>query len=276
MDAGRRVLHARRRDGRHPRDAPRGAGRSDVPRRHQARHAPRADRDERRDPSRGSVIPGEVVGPDEPIELNAGARRPRCAVVNAGDRPVQVGSHYHFAEANPALAVRPRRGARAPARHPRRHVGALRARHRAPTSTSSRSAATASSPASAARSPVRSTRHDGIDELVDARYRALYGPTAGDRIRLADTDLLIEVERRPRAPAATRSCSAAARSSASRWASRPATRADGTPDLVITGARDPRPLGRRQGRHRRPRRPHRRHRQGRQPRHDGRRRSRRS
>ena len=47
-----------------------------------------------------------------------------------------------------------------------------------------------------------------------ARYAAAYGPTVGDRIRLADTDLLIEVERGPRrgpARRATRRCSAAAR-----------------------------------------------------------------
>jgi urease subunit beta len=40
---------------------------------------------------------------DGPIELNAGAPRTTLAVLNAGDRPVQVGSHYHFAESNPAL-----------------------------------------------------------------------------------------------------------------------------------------------------------------------------
>ena len=38
-----------------------------------------------------------------PIELNAGAPRTEIAVLNTGDRPVQVGSHYHFAEANPSL-----------------------------------------------------------------------------------------------------------------------------------------------------------------------------
>jgi urease subunit gamma/beta len=51
----------------------------------------------------GAVVPGEVTGPDGSIELNAGAPRISIEVVNGGDRPVQVGSHYHFAEANPAL-----------------------------------------------------------------------------------------------------------------------------------------------------------------------------
>jgi urease beta subunit len=49
------------------------------------------------------VIPGEVVGPADPVEINAGRPGLRLRVENAGDRPVQVGSHYHLAEANPAL-----------------------------------------------------------------------------------------------------------------------------------------------------------------------------
>jgi urease beta subunit len=49
------------------------------------------------------MIPGEVTGPDGIIELNVGVPRTTVDVVNGGDRPVQVGSHYHFAEANPAL-----------------------------------------------------------------------------------------------------------------------------------------------------------------------------
>ena len=48
-------------------------------------------------------VPGEIVGPEEPIEINAGRPVVRLRVENTGDRPVQVGSHYHFAEANPAL-----------------------------------------------------------------------------------------------------------------------------------------------------------------------------
>ena len=50
------------------------------------------------------MIPGEVIGPDDTLELNAGRRRLELHVENTGDRPVQVGSHYHFAESNPALA----------------------------------------------------------------------------------------------------------------------------------------------------------------------------
>ena len=49
------------------------------------------------------MIPGEVNGPDDVLVLNEGRPRLRLVVENTGDRPVQVGSHYHFAEANPAL-----------------------------------------------------------------------------------------------------------------------------------------------------------------------------
>ena len=49
------------------------------------------------------MIPGEVVPADGSIDLNAGLERTTLTVANSGDRPVQVGSHYHFAETNPAL-----------------------------------------------------------------------------------------------------------------------------------------------------------------------------
>jgi urease beta subunit len=51
----------------------------------------------------GPLIPGEVRGPNGTIALNVGRPVVELDVVNTGDRPVQVGSHYHFAEANPAL-----------------------------------------------------------------------------------------------------------------------------------------------------------------------------
>ena len=47
--------------------------------------------------------PGEIIPGDEPVELNPGRARVRLLVRNLGDRPVQVGSHYHFAAANPGL-----------------------------------------------------------------------------------------------------------------------------------------------------------------------------
>ncbi len=49
------------------------------------------------------MIPGEILPAAGEITLNAGAEQISLIVANTGDRPVQIGSHYHFAEANPAL-----------------------------------------------------------------------------------------------------------------------------------------------------------------------------
>jgi urease beta subunit len=49
------------------------------------------------------MIPGEVIPAAGEVELNAGAPVTTLRVANTGDRPIQVGSHYHFFEANPAL-----------------------------------------------------------------------------------------------------------------------------------------------------------------------------
>ena len=50
------------------------------------------------------MIPGEVVTQSGEIELNAGRETVEIEVANSGDRPIQVGSHYHFYETNPALS----------------------------------------------------------------------------------------------------------------------------------------------------------------------------
>ncbi|MCZ4125239.1 urease subunit beta [Streptomyces sp. H39-S7] len=49
------------------------------------------------------MIPGEILPADGPVPLNAGKPVTRLTVLNAADRPIQVGSHYHFAESNPGL-----------------------------------------------------------------------------------------------------------------------------------------------------------------------------
>ena len=49
------------------------------------------------------MIPGEFITADGDLLLNEGAPTVTLSVANTGDRPVQVGSHYHFAETNPAL-----------------------------------------------------------------------------------------------------------------------------------------------------------------------------
>jgi urease subunit beta len=49
------------------------------------------------------MIPGELFLKDDDIELNKGRKSVTLSVSNTGDRPIQVGSHYHFFETNPAL-----------------------------------------------------------------------------------------------------------------------------------------------------------------------------
>ena len=50
------------------------------------------------------MIPGETIAADGDIELNPGRQRTTLRVENTGDRPIQVGSHFHFADVNAALA----------------------------------------------------------------------------------------------------------------------------------------------------------------------------
>ncbi|WP_405620584.1 urease subunit beta [Streptomyces sp. NBC_01511] len=49
------------------------------------------------------MIPGEILYAEDPVPLNEGRPVTRLTVLNAADRPVQIGSHYHFAETNPGL-----------------------------------------------------------------------------------------------------------------------------------------------------------------------------
>ena len=49
------------------------------------------------------MIPGEIIAAAGEIEINTGRETKIIAVANSGDRPIQVGSHYHFFETNPAL-----------------------------------------------------------------------------------------------------------------------------------------------------------------------------
>ena len=177
------------------------------------------------------LVPGEVLLGEGDVVLLEGRDLVSMSVLNTGDRPVQVGSHFHFVEANEALQFD--------------REAAVGRRLAVPAGTSVRfepgismevelvafAGAGVTAGFRGLYSPDRpttrrATRRERPD-LSRARYAALYGPTAGDRIRLADTDLFIEIDRRPvRRPAspATRPSSAAARSSASRWASRCAPR----------------------------------------------------
>jgi urease subunit gamma/beta len=57
----------------------------------------------KRKAAKDEVVPGEIIADDGDIELNAGRRKATLKVVNTGDRPIQIGSHYHFFETNKAL-----------------------------------------------------------------------------------------------------------------------------------------------------------------------------
>jgi urease subunit beta len=50
------------------------------------------------------MIPGEIITKSGDIELNAGVKQVTLEVANSGDRPIQVGSHYHFFETNESLS----------------------------------------------------------------------------------------------------------------------------------------------------------------------------
>jgi urease subunit beta len=52
---------------------------------------------------KNTMVPGEIITVDGEIELNVGREVISVLVANSGDRPIQVGSHYHFFETNPAL-----------------------------------------------------------------------------------------------------------------------------------------------------------------------------
>ena len=81
-------------------------------------------------PIRGAddqLIPGETLAEPGEIVMNEGRATITLDVANSGDRPIQVGSHYHFFETNPALKFDRAAARGLPARHPGGHGDALRA-----------------------------------------------------------------------------------------------------------------------------------------------------
>jgi urease subunit gamma/beta len=56
-----------------------------------------------RRPRKALSRPGEIIAADGDIEINAGRRKAAVKAINTGDRPIQVGSHFHFFEVNKAL-----------------------------------------------------------------------------------------------------------------------------------------------------------------------------
>ena len=146
------------------------------------------------------MIPGELIPAEGEIELNAGADRLTLTVANTGDRPVQVGSHYHFAETNPGLEFD--------------RAAAMGRRLDIPAGTAVRfepgqSREVTLVPFGGARSvfgfngqvmgalPETPKGQGNVPphKMPRAAYAGMFGPTKGDRFRLADTDIIIEVEK---------------------------------------------------------------------------------
>ncbi|QTF71640.1 urease subunit alpha [Arthrobacter woluwensis] len=166
-------------------------------------------------PSSLSFTPGETLVADGDITLNAGRPVTELAVTNTGDRPVQVGSHFHFAETNRGLdfdrqaahglrldipagtAVRFEPGDTKTVRlvplAGAREVYGLRGLTEGPLDD----AAATNDGAGAAPSSSAASEDGGLPNLAIPRtqYAQLYGPTTGDRVRLGDTGLFAEVER---------------------------------------------------------------------------------
>jgi len=146
------------------------------------------------------MIPGELIPAKGEIELNAGADRVTVTVANTGDRPVQVGSHYHFAETNPALDFD-----RDVATGRRLDIPAGTAVRFEPGQTREVTLV----PYSGGRTvygfnqkvmgalPAGKPGQGNVPPRMMARaaYAGMFGPTVGDKVRLADTDLVIEVEK---------------------------------------------------------------------------------
>ena len=136
------------------------------------------------------MIPGEYFLDSNDIEANVGRSEVTLFVRHTGDRPIQIGSHYHFYEVNPALAFdrESARGMRlnvpagtgVPLRTWRGEKSATRGLRRKPQDLR----------------PSFAVQRASMSLKIPRRvYSDFYGPTTGDRIRLADTQLIAEVEK---------------------------------------------------------------------------------
>ncbi|GFZ81257.1 urease subunit alpha [Elstera cyanobacteriorum] len=147
------------------------------------------------------MIPGEILPQDGELELNKGRDSITLTVANSGDRPVQVGSHYHFAETNAALVFD-----RAAAQGYRLDIAAGTAVRFEPGQSRTvnlvavsgarkiygfRQATMGALPPAVSPGP---SPRNGPTRMSRSAYADMFGPTKGDKVRLADTGLIIEVE----------------------------------------------------------------------------------
>src|ERR671912_295243 len=136
------------------------------------------------------MIPGELFPADGEIELNSGRPTVTLTVANTGDRPVQVGSHFHFFETNEALAFDRDR-----ARGMRLDIPAGTAGRFEPGQ--SREVTLVAIGGGGEEYRLQPKGHGGAlmpFRMPRAAYAHMFGPTVGDRVRLADTELFVEVE----------------------------------------------------------------------------------
>lgn len=162
------------------------------------------------------MAPGACVYADDPIELNAGRKLIELSVVNSGDRPIQVGSHYHFIETNAALVFD--RGAsygmrlNVPAGSSVRFepgdsktitLTEIAGNKRVLSgnrlvdgyATEARKEEVMARVVAGGFGHVPATPAPGKPfMLTRAEYGAMFGPTTGDKIKLGDTELLAQVE----------------------------------------------------------------------------------
>ena len=145
--------------------------------------------------------PGEIITVAGELELNKDCERLVMDVANSGDRPIQVGSHYHFAETNSALKF-DREGAVGC----RLDIPAGSAIRFEPGQTREvvlvpfRGTRTILGFNGNTMGQVNSLKQAGFisnrkQKITRASYAGMFGPTLGDKVRLADTELFIEVEK---------------------------------------------------------------------------------
>src|SRR5471030_3035744 len=146
-------------------------------------------------------IPGEILAEPGEIVMNVGRETVTLEVSNTGDRPIQVGSHYHFFETNDALKFERKR-----AKGMRLDIAAGTAVRFEPGQSrtvrltpylGARESHGFQAKVSGKLGPIVKVgpSNEGPTRISRAAYAGMFGPTTGDKVRLADTDLFIEVEK---------------------------------------------------------------------------------
>ncbi|MGC4090779.1 MAG: urease subunit alpha [Polyangiaceae bacterium] len=136
------------------------------------------------------MIPGELLAAPGELELNAGRPTVTLVVANTGDRPIQVGSHYHFFETNAGLAFD-----REAARGYRLDIPAGTAVRFEPGQSRTVQLVALAGERRVLRLPRPDPGSPVMAHKISRQaYAEMFGPSTGDRLRLADTGLIIQVE----------------------------------------------------------------------------------